>query len=263
MLNPGPEYEFINGKDGSIFLGNKRDGGLKTLYGSQPEPVKDTADIQEYKFAKEQGFPGTFQEYQLAVKKAGASQVNIDQKAEGAFDKKLAEGQAENFNTMATDGMNAKADIAVLGELEGLMAGQGGTMSGISGALAKYGIGGEGINDIQAAQALINKLVPTQRQPGSGSMSDRDVELFTRSLPSLWNTPGGNAKIMSVMKGLAQYKQAQGEIAQRVMTGQLSRQDAVRELQALPNPLASGGASQGAQAPQKRLKFNPETGELE
>lgn len=238
MQNPGPEYDFINGKDGSVFRADKRTGDLKTLYGPQPDPVKPTADIQEYEYAKKQGFSGTFQDFQIAVKKAGASQVNIDQKAEGAFDKKLAEGQAESFNIMATDGMNARADIAVIGELEGLMAGQGGTMTGLSGLLAKYGIGGDGVSDIQAAQALINKLVPTQRQPGSGSMSDRDVELFTRSLPSLWNSPGGNIKIMNVMKGLAQYKQAQGEIAQRIMTGQISRQDAIRELQALPNPLA-------------------------
>ncbi|TIQ63481.1 MAG: hypothetical protein E5X64_41765, partial [Mesorhizobium sp.] len=99
------------------------------------------------------------------------------------------------------------------------------------------------MSDIQAAQALINKLVPTQRQPGSGTMSDRDVELFTRSLPSLWNAPGGNQKILSVMRGLAQYRQTQGEIATAVMNGQMSRQDAAKALQSIPNPLAGFKAS--------------------
>ena len=240
-----PKPDYITAKDGSVLEAGPN--GIKVVYGSQPDPVKPTSDIQEYEYAKQQGFNGTFADYQMQQKRAGASQVNIDQKAEGAFDKKLAENQANSFDAMATDGMNAKADLAVLGELQGLIAGKGGTFDGLSGALAKYGIGGEGISDIQAAQALINKLVPSQRSPGSGSMSDRDVELFTRSLPSLWNTPGGNQKIMGVMMGLAEYRQAQGDIAQQVMTGQITREAAIAKLRALPNPLAgiSGPAKRG------------------
>src|SRR5690606_8300939 len=87
---------------------------------------------------------------------------------------------------------------------------------------------------------LINKLVPTQRQPGSGTMSDRDVELFKRSLPSLWNKPGGNERILSVMRGLAEYKLGQGDIAQQVLGGTMSRQEATEALKRLPNPLAQG-----------------------
>ena len=257
MQNPQPKWDVVNGKDGSILRVNPQTGENEVIYGPQADPVKPTADIQEYEYAVNQakaaGIPQaqipSFDQWTIQQKKAGASQVNIDQKAEGAFDKKLAEGQAESLNTMATEGMNAKADLAVIGELGTLMQGRGGTLDGLSGTLAKYGIGGEGISDIQAAQALINKLVPTQRQAGSGSMSDRDVELFTRSLPSLWNTPGGNQRILSVMEGLAQYKQAQGEIAQRVIIGELSRQDATKMLRAIPNPLEGfGKAAQSAPA---------------
>lgn len=234
MRNPSPEYDMISGKDGSIFRADKRTGKIEQVYGGKPDLP---TDVQEYEYAKQQGFQGTFVDFQLAQKRAGASSVNIDQKAEGAFDKKLAEKQAEAFDTMATDGMNARADVAVIDELSTLMAGRGGTFDGISGSLAKYGIGGEGVGDIQAAQALINRLVPSQRQPGSGSMSDRDVELFTRSLPSLWNQPGGNQRIINTMRGLAQYKQMQGDIAQRVMTGEIDRQTATKMLRDLPNPL--------------------------
>ncbi|MCZ7856000.1 hypothetical protein O9X81_05185 [Agrobacterium salinitolerans] len=235
MRNPQPEYDIISGKDGSIFRADKKKGTVEQVYGGKPDLP---TDVREYEYAKQQGFEGSFVDFQLAQKRAGASQVNIDQKAEGAFDKKLAEKQAESLDVMATEGMNARADLGVINELGTLMAGRGGTLDGVSGALAKYGIGGEGMGDIQAAQALINRLVPTQRQPGSGSMSDRDVELFTRSLPSLWNQPGGNERILNTMRGLAQYKQAQGDIAQRVMTGEISRQDATKMLRELPNPLA-------------------------
>lgn len=246
LRNPGPDYDMITGKDGSIFRADKRTGKIEQVYGGKPDLP---TDVQEYEYARGQGYQGTFADFQQEQKRAGATNVNIDQKAEGAFDKKLAEKQAETFDTMATEGLNARADIGIINELDTLLQGQGGTLSGIAGIAAKYGVGGEGIGDLQAVQALINKLVPSQRAPGSGSMSDRDVELFTRSLPSLWNEPGGNAKILRVMRGLAEYKQAQGEIADQVLTGDMSRQEARRALRALPNPLAQAEPKNDAGKP--------------
>ncbi|QRY70178.1 hypothetical protein JVX98_13190 [Ensifer sp. PDNC004] len=254
LRNPKPQYDFITGRDGSIFRTTKT-GQMEQVYGGKPDLP---TDVQEYEYARGQGYQGTFADFQQEQKRAGATNVNIDQKAEGAFDKKLAEKQAEAFDAMATEGLNARADLGIISELDGLLQGQGGTLTGINGIAAKYGLGGEGQSDLQAAQALINKLVPTQRSPGSGSMSDRDVELFTRSLPSLWNTPQGNQRIIEVMRGLAQYKQSQGEIADQVLMGEMSRQEARRALRELPNPLSGfkpdasqgdrGGATTSSQA---------------
>lgn len=251
MQNPSPEYDMITGRDGSIFRADKRTGNIEQVYGGKPD---QPSGVQEYEYYANQERaagrePAPFGEWKATQSRAGASQVNIDQKTEGAFDKKLAEGQAEIFNTMAQEGLNANADIAIIGQLDGLLGQNGGALSGLSSMMAKYGIGGEGMSDIQAAQALINKLVPSQRQPGSGTMSDRDVELFTRSLPSLWNTPGGNKIILDTMRGLAEYKRKQGEIAMGVQMGELTRQEAVQALQALPNPLAGFGTND---RPQKK-----------
>lgn len=169
----------------------------------------------------------------------GGTTVNINDKAEGAFKTEIAKKQAATFDAMSTEGMNARADLAIIGELDGLLKGQGGVFTGLAGWAAAKGLTlGNDLSDLQAAQALISKLVPTQRQAGSGTMSDRDVELFKSSLPSLWNQPGGNEKILRVMKGMALYKQQQGEIADLVIAGELSPQDARKALNALPNPLA-------------------------
>ena len=240
-LPDGASHEFISGRDGSIFRADKRAGTIDQVYGGKPDMP---TDVQEYEYYVQKETAAGRQplgplEYQQALRKSGANstEVNIDQKTEGAFDKKLAEKQAETFDSMATDGLNARADMAVLGELENLLGKSGGTLTGLSGYLAKYGVGGEGVSDLQAAEALINRLVPVQRQPGSGPMSDRDVELFRRSLPSLWNAPGGNEHILRVMRGLTEYKQAQGDIAGKVLTGELTRQDARKMLMALPNPI--------------------------
>lgn len=238
-----PEPQFIPGKDGSIFRADKRTGSVEQVYGGRPDNYRQLSNEEE--LARGLDPAGAYQvDTNDKVYKIGGegTTVNIDQKAEGAFDKKLAEKQAETFDTMATEGLNARADLGIIGELDSLLKGNGGALTGVAGWLAQKGIGGDGMDDLQAAQALINKLVPTQRAPGSGSMSDRDVELFTRSLPSLWNTPGGNEKILGVMRGLAQYKQAQGEIADMVLTGEMSRQEARQSLRKLPNPLAEFGA---------------------
>lgn len=239
LKNPPPDFDYINGKDGSVFRADKRTGDLKQVYGGKPDTFRTLTDAEEQQMGLD-----TSKAYQIGTDNkvaqigGGGTTVNIDQKAEGAFDKKLAEKQAETFDTMATEGLSARADLGIIQELDGLLKGQGGTLSGIAGIAAKYGVGGEGMGDLQAVQALINKLVPTQRAPGSGSMSDRDVELFTRSLPSLWNQPGGNEKILRVMRGMAEYKQGQGEIADQVLMGEISRQEARKMLRDLPNPLA-------------------------
>ena len=50
-------------------------------YSSEMMPVdtsKPTGDIQEYNYAVQQGFKGTFQQYMIEMKKAGASSVNVN-----------------------------------------------------------------------------------------------------------------------------------------------------------------------------------------
>lgn len=42
-----------------------------------PEPVKPTDDIREYEFARGQGYQGTFQDFMLEGKRAGATTVNV------------------------------------------------------------------------------------------------------------------------------------------------------------------------------------------
>lgn len=47
------------------------------IAGTAAKPVT-TNDQREYEMAKQQGFPGTFMDYQIKMKEAGRSQVNID-----------------------------------------------------------------------------------------------------------------------------------------------------------------------------------------
>ncbi len=105
-------------------------------------------------------------------------------------------------------------------------------------AAGEYGINTEGLSDIQAATALINKMAPTQRQPGSGTMSDADLAPFKQSLPRIINQPGGNATIINTIRGISQYQVQMGEIADRVANRELSPAEGRAAIAALPNPLS-------------------------
>lgn len=176
------------------------------------------------------------------IRVAGGGGVNIDTGGEGEFEKKVAAQQAETFATIYKDSLQAAQDEISVGELENIFKTAGtGTSAGMR-VWAKQKLGlelGDDVNDLQAADAIISKLVPAQRPAGSGTMSDRDIALFRSSLPSIWNQPGGNAKIMRTMKGIIEYRKAQGAIASAVMNGQMSREEGFQKLMAIPNPLAN------------------------
>lgn len=92
---------------------------------------------------------------------------------------------------MAQSGVQAQGELGQIAELEGLLAqGVGGNVDAWS-AWAQNSLGvniGAG-GPVEAFGALINQLVPQQRPPGSGQMSDRDVQMFKESLPQLINSP--------------------------------------------------------------------------
>jgi hypothetical protein len=169
----------------------------------------------------------------------------INNGGEDSFVKRVGEKEGDSFLEMATDAGSAKADKATLGALrQSLQRLPGGPAGGVQALASRYGIKlGENVGDLEAAQAILAQLVPKQRVPGSGTTSDRDLELFKQALPQIMNTPGGNEKIMQVTEALVDYRLAQGEIARRALMapgseGRLTREQAREELARLPYPLA-------------------------
>lgn len=153
----------------------------------------------------------------------------------GQLDKNLATQTTDLINA----GMNAQSNNIRLGELENVLAtapqGMQGNFVQMAGAM---GLPVEGASEIQAAQALINQMVPGQRPAGSGTMSDADLALFKASLPAIINQPGGNQKILTTMKAINEYTIAQAEIAQAVANRQLTPAEGRELSMKVPNPLA-------------------------
>lgn len=213
---------------------------------------KPTSDMQEYEFAREQGFKGSFVDFQLAQKKAGATSITNNVGEGDKFYENLDKKNAEMFSALSDEGVRARSKAAQIDRLDGLLqnAPQGiGAM--LKQAAGEYGINTEGLSDIQAAQALINELVPQQRQPGSGPMSDADLALFKQSLPRLINQPGGNQTIINTMRGITEYQVKMGEIADAVADRTMTPQQGRAAIRNLQNPLANFGKSGGGTASPK------------
>ena len=65
---------------------------------------------------------------------------------------------------------------------------------------------------------MISQLVPAQRPPGSGVISDADLALYKASLPQIQALPGGNKLIVQNMKTILEHNRKVGQIASRALT---------------------------------------------
>ena len=154
------------------------------------------------------------------------------------FEKKSQEKLAENYVTIADSGRNARRSLSDITRLESLLE-KTPTGFGASAKLAagNIGIATKGLSELQAAEALINKLVPQQRPPGSGTMSDADLELYKKSVVRIINQPGANKLIIESTKDINNYIVKEADIANQVLNGKISREEADRKFAELGNPV--------------------------
>lgn len=230
------EQERVKGVEIDGKLVNPYTGEVIGDYTAAPAPMSSIAKLQSDLNA---GLISQDQ-YNTAVSKMGApsTTVNVGDQ-ETAFSKETGKLLAQEAGDIVSAGMTAQRNLGTLGNLEStLMASPQGAPGAFVNMAASLGIKMEGASDIEAANALISQLVPQQRPPGSGQMSDRDVQLFKESLPRLINTPNGNRKIIDAMRSVQEYDVARMRIARRQQLGQLTPEQAFAEYEALGNPLA-------------------------
>jgi len=178
--------------------------------------------VREFEYAQLNGFGGSFADW----RKAGSPGTNITVEGAQAPDP-MAEANAAGLKTNMAKFGTALADSSANG---GKFAQQLGQLDQLEGLLLQAGTGstqewGRWVTETlgiqitggasQAASALINQLIPAQKPPASGDMSDSDVRMFRASVPSLVNKPGGNAEILFGMRAIAQHNYAISQISGR------------------------------------------------
>lgn len=262
MVTQAGAPDLVGQFDNRKAIGNRYLSVAEILKGQQPAaPLSPQAKFEQ---DKANGFlPAN------AVFQGGGTTVNVGQNG-SEFDKAFGKSDADTIAAVSDAGIAAQRNLGRIDQLASLMdsAPQGWQGAAVQRA-GEWGVNMEGLDQVQALQAAINSLVPEQRQPGSGPMSDADLDLFKQSLPRVINQPGGNQIILEAMRGIAQYDAEGAQIAQELRAGRISREQAFDALQRRKNPLAafsaSGNPAQRQPAAQQpvRRRFNPQTGGFE
>lgn len=230
------------------------DGVLEAYKSFKPEVPKPQSSPGKLRADLDAGLisQSAFDEAMKGVGKEGQTTINM---GEGdKFYENLDKGQAEMFTSLMNEGVQATRTLGQIDQLEAtLKTAPTGGVGWAKQFAGEWGIPTEGLSDIQAAQAIINQIVPQQRQPGSGPMSDADLALFKQSVPRLINQPGGNEIIIKTMRGIAEYTRQQAEIASAVADRTLTPAQGRKKLRELQNPISglTGGMSGSQISPPK------------
>jgi hypothetical protein len=202
---------------------------------------KPTNEIREFEYSQKNP---AFKNYKTDLKRAGAiqNQVMIDQKGETEFAKESGKAQAKRFDELAGEGQKARqmvSDIDTLTELgKSIGTGKGAEITAKIGPWAEsIGVPIKGLSDIQAFEAIANRVAPSLRVPGSGAQSDYELKNFVKSIPALGNTPEGNALVGATLKGLQENKIRASEIGSKALNGEITRPQAEKMLRELPDPM--------------------------
>lgn len=210
---------------------------------------KKTNEIRDYERYAEQtkasgGQPIPFKDYQLELKRAGATAITNDMRGENAFSAAAARYQTERFNKIIETGFAAKsmrADMQTLRDL-GQRIGTG-KEAEIKAALGPYaqmvGINIDGLGEMQAYKSIVSKLAPRMRPPGSGATSDYEFQQYLESLPGLGKTPEGNLIIEQTQEALQNHQEVAADIASRAMNKEISPREADKMLRELDDPLTA------------------------
>lgn len=209
------------------------------------KPFETTDDLKELdRINAERAAAGmeplSTEEFLAAANKAKGTNINIGENSK-KFAEKADEEAAKRYSDIATAGAGANQ---MVGDMDLLLdlgrkakTGKGAEWIAALGPYAEaVGANVEGLNEIQAYQAVVSRIAPNLRPVGSGATSDFDAKQFLLSIPSIGNTSEGNELIAVTMQAVAQNKMAGAEIANRVFKGEITWQEGDAEMAKLPNP---------------------------
>jgi len=188
------------------------------------------------------GTEGAIKNREDALARENTPPASLMPPAEKAYSVEGAKSFAKLMGDINAEGVNARGKKMSIGALSSLLPQiQTGGPAMLTDYLSKnFGINLPGADKVSAFTAIVNNLVPQQRLPGSGTMSDADLALFKESLPRLSGSQEGNQLILKYMDGMADYNAALGELAVKAsqMEPGAGAQWFIDESKKLPNPLA-------------------------
>jgi hypothetical protein len=256
MQNPDARFENIGGRLVQI----NPDGTVKEAYAPPPEPVKEPAkpaEIQEYEYAKGQGFPGTFQDWKASQKGGMALQVDPATGQvtfqQGGNIKPMTEAQSKD----TVYAVRAEGALPLLDSMDRELAGVQGNTLGQLPVIGNF-LKPEAFQ--KAEQASNEFLQALLRKDTGAVITEGEQVLYGNTyIPRMGDGPEViEQKIQSRYRALQAMKA--GMTPQAILAQEQALKKSGNEV--MPSQAAQQVQTLPQAAP-KRLKFNPATGELE
>lgn len=171
-------------------------------------PPKAPAAIQGYDMARQQGFQGSFLDYQKELKKAGASSVNVETKQEGEYEKTRGKALGEQFGKIMQDAQDATSRIGQLNSIDALLSNPDvytGTGAQAINAVKRFGqsfLGMDvaGVADADAARRISAEMALSLKSDLPGPLSNSDREFLQELPPNIGDTAEGRKLLVELMK---------------------------------------------------------------
>lgn len=266
MLQPKPaDYKVVG--DALVQVGPS---GVTEAYRAPAKPEAAPSAVREYEFARQQGYPGSFLDFQLAQKKAGATSVNVN--TAKPLLNTVAEGLGKQIDASLE---NARAAIPAIQTAQSLKSAidSGKVVSGPGASFRvtglqigqMLGIGGNSgaevlSNTRQAIQSMAQaELNAAAQMKGQGQITESERDIIRRAASGrIDDLTGPEIKqLADVMEKTARFKIKQ-------------HQQNVGRLQSMPEaaplvPFYSIDEPPAYSAPNapKVRRYNPATGRIE
>jgi hypothetical protein len=247
--NPREILEFLDRNRGMSSESRKK---YLELYKHAMDAYKPTNDQSNYGFYWDQEVaagrvPKGVEDWRLTEVREGRQQtiINTGDKADAEFSKKFAGANAERWGEYLKQGDVAKgrmSDIDIMREASRNLGSQG-VAANVKATFGPYleaaGVDVTGLSDIQTWEAVTKRIAPTLRVPGSGSTSNIEYEGMLKGLGPLSNNPAAREAILDTFEASSRNEIERGRIASLLATDQISRTEAEKMVQALPDPMTS------------------------
>lgn len=186
--------------------------GLSALEAAKRAPVQETTTYREYQKAKDEGFKGTFLDYQERLRKAGASNISVDTKAETAERVARANQLVKDYNDVATAARVARRSLMSIEGAQGVLdkgftTGFGTeTIAKAASVLAALGVQSaeKYATNAQTFLSEARKVLLDRQLEQKGPQTENDAKRIDESFVRLGNTPEANKFILAVAKAQAE-----------------------------------------------------------
>lgn len=175
------------------------------------------ADYQNYLQAKKEGYAGNFFQYQQELRKAGASSVSVDAKAESAERVERAKQLVKDYNDVATAARVARRSLMSIEGAQGVLnrgfsTGFGTeTIAKAASVLAALGVPSaeKYATSAQTFLSEARKVLLDRQLEQKGPQTENDAKRIDESFVRLGNTPEANKFILAVAKAQAEQSSEQ------------------------------------------------------